>query len=101
MREISFRVLDIIIIHSPIPFKLFIHSSNSQLTREATTTILSNCSKKEPYNKLGQLNTYTLHCSVYVFNSSNLIENDHNFVFFDCKVSTQQHFESEKLRKTV
>ena len=32
-------------------------------------------------------------------NSSNLMENDHNFVFFDCKVSTQQHFESEKLRK--
>ena len=28
-----------------------------------------------------------------------LIENDHNFVFFDCKVSSQQHFESEKLRK--
>ena len=32
-------------------------------------------------------------------NSSKLIENDHNFVFFDDKVSTQQHFESEKLRK--
>ena len=26
--------------------------------------------------------------------SPNLIENDHNFVFFDYKVSTQQHFES-------
>ena len=26
--------------------------------------------------------------------SPNLIENDHNFVFFDYKVSTQQHFKS-------
>ena len=31
----------------------------------------------------------------YIFlhlSSSNLIENDHNFVFFGYKVSTQQHF---------
>ena len=27
-------------------------------------------------------------------NSSSLIENDHNYVFLDYKVSTQQHFES-------
>ena len=32
-------------------------------------------------------------------NSSNLIENDHNFVFFDCKVPTQQHFESRLFLK--
>ena len=41
----------------------------------------------------------------YILVPPNLIENDHNFVFFDYKVSTQQHFQShlfwkkaEKLR---
>ena len=33
--------------------------------------------------------------------SPNLIENDHNFVFFDYKVSTQQHFESHLFWKSA
>ena len=31
--------------------------------------------------------------------SPNLIENDHNFVFFDYKMWTQQHFESRLFKK--
>ena len=33
-------------------------------------------------------------------NSSNLIDNGHNIEFFDCKVSSQQHFGVRETEKT-
>ena len=47
-----------------------------------------------------QIPVFLWKCCLHV-SSPNLIENDHNFVFFDYKVWTQQHFESRLFWKNA